>query len=52
MNLRGLNGGELVAWAGVLFSLGSAVGYAIAKDVRHALYFTFAAAITVCVIWR
>lgn len=52
LNLHGLNWGQIVAWSGVILSVGAAIGYAFAKDIRHALYFGFAAAITICVIWR
>lgn len=52
MNLYGLNWGQIFAWTGALLSLGSAVGYALAHDYRKALYFLFAFAITVCVIWK
>jgi hypothetical protein len=47
-----INWGQVIAWAGALLSLGAAIGYAVAKDWRHALYFFFAFCITVCVIWR
>ena len=49
---RGINWGLVIGWLGVIQSAGAAIGYACAKDVRHALYFAFAAAITVTVIWR
>ena len=46
------NWGDISAWAGALLSLSSAIGYAFAHDWRKALYFGFAFAITVTVIWR
>lgn len=52
MNLHGVNWGVVIGWSGVIQSAGAAIGYAFAKDFRHALYFAFAAGITVCVIWR
>jgi hypothetical protein len=52
MMLSGVNWGNVVAWAGAFLSLGSAIGYAFAKDYRRALYFAFAFAITITVIWR
>ena len=50
--LNGINWGLVTSWGGVFFSIASAIGYAFAKDTRHALYFAFAAAITIVVIWR
>jgi hypothetical protein len=50
--LHGVNWGNVGAWAGAFLSLGSAVGYLIAKDYRRALYFLFAFGITLVVIWR
>jgi hypothetical protein len=50
--LKGLNWGDIIAWSGIALSIGAAIGYAFAKDIRHALYFTFGAAITITVIWR
>jgi hypothetical protein len=47
-----MNWGQIISWAGVALSIGAAIGYAFAKDARHALYFAFAAAITITVIWR
>jgi len=49
---HGINWGEIMAWAGALLCFGSAIGYAVAHDYRRALYYTFAFAITVVVIWR
>lgn len=51
-SLNGVNWGVVGGWAGAVLSLISAIGYAYAKDWRHALYFFFAFCITVCVIWR
>jgi hypothetical protein len=50
MSLHGYNWGIIIAWAGIILSVGSAIGYACVKDWRHALYFAFAAGITTCVI--
>jgi hypothetical protein len=50
--MHNLNWGQIVAVLGILLSVGVAIGYAVAKDWRHALYFAFAAAITICVIWK
>lgn len=50
--MRNLNYGQIIAWSGVIQSACAAIGYAFAKDIRHALYFLFAAAITLVVIWR
>ena len=50
--MSGVNWGVVGGWAGALLSLGSAIGYAFQRDWRHALYFAFAFAITVVVIWR
>lgn len=36
----------------VAMNAGASVAYAFASDARHALYFAFAAGITVTVIWR
>jgi hypothetical protein len=47
-----VNWGQIIAWTGVVLNIGAALGYAFAKDTRHALYFAFAAAITITVIWR
>lgn len=47
-----MNWGTVIAWGGAFWSLAAAVGYAFAKDWRHALYFLFAFCITVVVIWR
>lgn len=52
MNLRGLNWGEIIGWVGVVQCIGACIGYAFAKDLRHSLYYAFAGAITVVVIWR
>jgi len=52
MQIHNLNWGQIIAWAGILLSIGAAIGYAFARDWRHFLYFTFAAAITICVVWR
>lgn len=50
--LSGVNWGNVIGWMGVVQCVGAAIGYAFAKDIRHALYYVFAAAITVTVIWR
>jgi nitrate/nitrite transporter NarK len=50
--LSGVNWGQAGAWAGAFLSLGSAFGYALAKDYRRALYFFFAFCITCVVIYR
>ena len=47
-----MNWGNFVGWGGAIFSLGAAIGYAFAKDVRHALYFFFAFCITATVVWK
>jgi hypothetical protein len=47
-----MNYGAIGAWAGAVLSLVSAVGYFAAHDYRRALYFFFAFAITLTVIWR
>ena len=47
-----VNWGEVSAWAGAALCLASAIGYAAAHDLRRALYYLFAFAITVTVIWR
>ncbi len=47
-----MNWGNVIAWAGALLSLGSAVGYAFAHNWQKALYFLFAFCITVTVIWK
>ena len=52
MTLPHLNWGEIGAWAGAGLCVVSAVGYAVAHDYRRALYYAFACAITVVVIWR
>ena len=52
MTLPHLNWGQIIAWAGALLSLGAAIGYAFAKDWRHALYFLFAGCITIVVIYK
>ena len=51
-NLSGINWGDAGAWAGAILALASAIGYAIAHDWRRALYFFFAACITLVVIWK
>ena len=50
--MKNLNWGEVAAWAGIVLSLASALGYAAVHDVRRALYYLFAAAITLTVVWR
>lgn len=47
-----VNWGQIIAWAGVTLSVGAAIGYAFARDYRHALYFALGAAITVVAMWR
>jgi hypothetical protein len=47
-----LNWGEAGAWANAALSLASAVGYTLVHDWRRALYFLFAFAITVTIIWK
>jgi len=47
-----MNFGQLISWVGVLLNVGAAVGYCIARDYKRALYFFFAACITLTVIWR
>ena len=47
-----MNWGFYIGCFSVFQCVACAVGYACARDVRHALYFTFAAAITLNVIWR
>lgn len=47
-----MNWGQVIAWAGALLSLGSAVGYFVAKDYRKSMYFLFALCITVTVIYK
>jgi hypothetical protein len=49
---QGINWGYVLGWAGVVQCGLACIGYAFAKDVRHALYYLFAGAITVVVIWR
>jgi hypothetical protein len=50
--MQTVNWGVVLGWAGVVQCTLACIGYALAKDMRHALYYLFAAAITVCVIWR
>lgn len=52
MKLHSINWGVVIGWSGVIQSAGAAIGYAFARDYRHALYFLFAACITLVVIWR
>jgi len=47
-----MNWGTRLAWAGIILSLGAAIGYAIVKDYRRALYYFFAACITATVAWQ
>ena len=50
--LHSLNYGQIIAWSGIALSIGAAIGYAFARDWRHALYFAFAASIAIVVIWK
>jgi hypothetical protein len=45
-----MNYGTAISWVSVVLCVGSSVGYFCAGDVRRALYFFFAACITVTVI--
>jgi hypothetical protein len=47
-----VNWGQIIAIAGVVLSMGAAIGYACAKDYRHALYFFFGGCITVVAMWK
>ena len=47
-----MNWGARISWASVVLCLASSVGYWVAKDYRRALYYFFAACITVVVIWQ
>jgi hypothetical protein len=47
-----MNWGQVGAWAGASLCIFSSIGYAFAGDLRRALYYLFAFAITVVVIWR
>lgn len=47
-----MNWGQLAGWAGCGLSLLTAVGYALGKDWRRALYFFFAFCISLTVIWK
>ncbi len=46
-----MNWGFYIGVFSVFQSVACAVGYAVVRDWRHALYFAFAAAITCTVIW-
>jgi len=46
-----MNWGFYIGCFSVLQCAACSVGYAAARDWRHALYFLFAAAITATVIW-
>jgi hypothetical protein len=45
------NWGTIIGWAGAAQCIAAAIGYALAKDVRRSLYYVFACAITVVIIW-
>jgi hypothetical protein len=47
-----MNWGELGGWAGAALCVLSSIGYACAGDIRRCLYYLFAFAITLVVIWR
>ena len=47
-----MNWGDIGAWSGVVLCVLSCIGYAFAHDTRRALYYFFAAAITITVIWK
>jgi hypothetical protein len=46
-----MNWGAVIGWTGVAQCIAACIGYAFAHDMRRALYYLFAAAITVTVIW-
>lgn len=45
--VKGMNYGKLLGWTIATLSFGAALGYALAKDYRRALYWFFAGCITV-----
>jgi hypothetical protein len=47
-----MNLGTVAGWGGAGFSALTSIGYFIAGDIRRGLYFAFAFAITLTVIWR
>jgi len=46
-----MNWGKIIAWGGIFWGLGAAIGYICVGDYRRALYFFLGAAITAVVIW-
>lgn len=47
-----MNWGSVGGYAGAVLAAFSAIGYAFAGDTRRALYFSFACAITLTMVWR
>ncbi len=47
-----MNWGSVIGWVGVAQCVAACIGYACTHDTRRALYYLFAAAITVTVIWQ
>lgn len=45
------NWGLIIGWFGVVQCIACSVGFAFARDWRRALYYLFACAITLTVIW-
>ena len=52
MAFSNVNWGNVGAWAGIVLSAISSVGYFFAGDVRRGLYFFFAVCITTCIVWK
>ena len=46
-----MNWGAVIGWTGVVQCIGACIGYACAHDTRRAMYYLFAAAITLVVIY-
>jgi hypothetical protein len=47
-----MNWGAFFSWSGIALSALASIGYLFAGDVRRALYFACAAAITLTVVWK
>ena len=46
-----MNWGKILAWASIALCAGASIGYLCAGDHRRALYYFFAACITMTVSW-
>lgn len=47
-----VNWGTFGGWAGAVLAGVTSIGYFIAGDIRRGLYFLFACAITLTIVWK